>query len=95
GVIKNFTPIINFSKLGFYQYAMIVKFSFLNNEEELKFEAIIENEKSIIKAIKSMNSVEFFLNLIFDNEENIEDFKNKIKDKFKNKIENVEIFKLD
>lgn len=95
GVIENFTPILNFSKLGFYQYAMIVKFSFLNSNEELEFESTINTETSIIKAIKSMNSEEFFLNLIFDDENRINEFKDKIKEKFRNKIETIEIFKLD
>ena len=95
GIIKNFTPLINYNKIGFIQYAAILKFNYLNKIEEENATNIIKESKCIIKAIKSLNSQEFFLTLVFEKENEINKFKELLDKKFKNKIENLEMFKIE
>jgi Lrp/AsnC family leucine-responsive transcriptional regulator len=92
GVIKSFEPVINFTKLGLYEYASIIRFKFLNNEEEEKLLNYINKKEEIIKAIKNLNNEEFFLNLVFENETSILEFENEIKNIIPEKFESVEIF---
>lgn len=95
GVIENFVPVINYNKLGFIQYAGILKFFYLDKEEKETVYKIIRESQSIIKAIKSLNSEEFFLTLIFDNEQDILQFETSFKLKFADKIDKLELFKID
>lgn len=95
GVIENFSPIINFSKLGLLQYAAILKFGFLDKSDEEKICNIIKEHTYIVKAIKNLYSEEFFLNLAFENESDKENFEQEIKNSFKNKITMLEIFNIE
>lgn len=64
GLIERFEPIINFSKLGYLQYALILKCGFLPQEvlEELKL--FISKHQNIVRAIKNTYSEEFFMTTI-------------------------------
>jgi len=95
GVIENFEPIINFNKLGMYQYAAIIKFNFVDKNYEKIICEYLTNEKRVTKAIKSLNSNEYFLNLIFENENEIEEFIKKTNTTFKTKLKIIEYFKID
>ncbi len=95
GIIENFTPIINFNKIGMIAFAGIIKFKFLNKVEEEKLKDLIINSKFIIKAIKSLNLEEYFLNLVFENENEIELFKKLLEKEFGDKIERLEFFRLE
>ncbi len=95
GVIENFEPIINFNKLGMYQYAAIIKFNFVDINYEKIICEYLTNEKRVTKAIKSLNSNEYFLNLIFENENEIEEFIKKTNTTFKTKLKIIEYFKID
>lgn len=95
GIIERFSPVINFSKLGMVQYAAILKFKFLTHEEEDKINKLIKKSNNIIKGIKSLNMQEYFFNIVFEKEEEIEKFKKEINELFENKIDSFEIFKLD
>ena len=95
GVIENFEPIINFNKLGMYQYAAIIKFNFVDKNYEKIICEYLTKEKRVTKAIKSLNSNEYFLNLIFENENEIEEFIKKTNEVFKTKIKIIEYFKID
>jgi DNA-binding Lrp family transcriptional regulator len=94
GIIEGFMPVINLSKLDLFQYVAIVKFKFLNKEEENKVKNFILENKNIIRAIKSLNNEEYFLNLVFKEESETILFKEKLNNLIKNKIEFVEIFML-
>lgn len=95
GVIESFDPIINFNKIGMYQYACIIKFNFLSKEEEKKIIAIFRDSCNVIKAIKSLNFEEYFMNLVFREKEEVKEFQKSLENIFVGKIEKIEIFKLD
>ena len=95
GLIEDFHPIINFNKLGFQTYAVILKFKFLSTKEEEKINKFLKNNESVCRAIKSLNSQEYFLNIINQEKEKINEFKEEIMKKFKEKIECVELFKVE
>lgn len=94
GILEGITPIINFNKLGFYQFAAIIKLPYLTKIEEEKICEYLKECKQIIRAIKSLNSEEFFLNLICDKEEDIESVEKQIKENFP-KISTFEYFKIN
>lgn len=95
GAIENFMPIINFNKLGLIHYAGIIKFMYLNQEEENKAKEIIKKNKNIIKAIKSLNNSEYFVTLLFEKESEVEDFEKAFISNFENKVPTFEIFKIE
>ncbi len=95
GIIENFMPVINFNKLGLYSFAAILKLSYLTKQQESEVNEFISSLDCVARAIKNLNSEEFFLNLIFSKKDEIENFKDKINSKFSNKIENFEIFDID
>ncbi|MFW5704376.1 MAG: Lrp/AsnC family transcriptional regulator [Nanoarchaeota archaeon] len=95
GIIENFMPVINLNKLGLVQYAVILKFGYLTKEESEKVCKQFEKDPNIIKAIKNLQSHEYFLTLAFDNEENKNKFESFIQDEYRDKIEKFDIFKID
>jgi len=95
GIIENFEPVLNFNKLGFFQYAAILKFNFLDEiSEKLVFD-FLKNEKFVIKAIKNLNSEEYFLNLVFNKNDEVEVFIDKLHKTFETKLKLVEYFIID
>jgi len=95
GVIENFIPIINYSKIGLLSYAAILRFKFLSNDEEKSVIEVIKNNKNIVKAIKSLNMEEYFMNLVFSSEDELAIFRKEIEKKFTGKIDTLEIFSLN
>lgn len=95
GVIENFEPIINFNKIGFTQYAGIVKFLFLTKSEEILINDFIKNCNCILKAIKNLNSEEYFLTFIFKDKDEYKNLEKQFYNNFKDKIDSFEIFKID
>ncbi len=95
GIIENFEPVINFSKLGFVHCVAIIKFGFLNLKEEIIIENFLKESNIIVHAIKNLNSEEYFLNIVCENLNEIEFLKIKLKEIFKNKSFILEIFELD
>ena len=95
GVIENFNPIINFSKLGFSQAVIIVKFNYLDELNKDKFENFLKNKTCVIKAIKSLNMEEFFINLVSKDKKIIENIKNEIEKNYSKDIDSCELFLLE
>ena len=95
GVIENFMPVINYNKIGFIQYAAIIKFNYLNKEEEEETNNVIKEIKCVVKAIKSIGIQEYFLTLAFEENEDVSKFKELLSVKFKEKIEALEMFKIE
>lgn len=95
GIIENFLPVINFNQLGFIYYAAIIKFSFLNPSEEVNFTDKINKASCIIKAIKNLNSHEFFLTLVFKTQDEVSNFQEIFLKEFEERVENLELFKID
>ena len=94
-VIENFNPIINFSKIGFIQSVMIVKFTYLNLEKQKNLKSYIEKNEFIIKAIKNLNNDEYFLNLISKRKEDTDNTKNDLEKLFSKELSSIECFFLD
>lgn len=94
GIIEGITPVLNFNKLGMLQYAGIIKYSYLNKETEFRVNLFLKENKCVVKAIKSLNSQEFFLNLLFEEEEEIQNFEEKLKS-ICSKLEIFDVFKID
>jgi len=94
GIIEGITPVINFNKMGMFQYAGILKFPYLDVESTKSICEILKNCNSVIRAIKSLNNDEFFLNLVFDDESEVEVFEKNIRDLGFN-IDTFDIFKVD
>jgi len=95
GIIENFLPVLNYNKLGLIQYAGILKFYYLTKDEEKQVCDTIKECKCVVKAIKNLNSEEFFLTLVFSQDDEVEEFKNIINSSFEEKIENIELFRID
>ncbi len=64
GLIERFEPVINFSKVGFSQYALILKCGYLPIERLEKLSSFISQHHNIIRAIKNTYSEEFFITLV-------------------------------
>lgn len=94
GILEGITPVLNFNKLGFFQYAAILKFPYLDKESSKSIKKILNDCSCIIRAIKSLNNDEYFLNLVFDFEVESKNFEQDIKDLGFN-IETFDIFKID
>ena len=94
GIIENISPVINFNKLGFNQYAAILKFQFLDRKTENSICKFLKNKKEIVRAIKSLNSEEFFMNIILDSDKELDEFEEKIR-KLSTRIESFEVFKIN
>ncbi len=94
GILEGITPVINFSKLGFSQYAAILKFKYLSKSEILGVCDYLKKTPEIIRAIKNLNSEEFFLNIICDDDSLIIKFEEDIREEF-GSIDTFEIFKID
>ncbi len=95
GIIENFKPVINFSKLGVFQYVVIVKFNYLQGDKEIIFENFLKEKDYIIKAIKNVGSDEFFITLVFREKLEIDVFNSEIKDMFKTEIDTYDHFLID
>ena len=95
GVIENFSLVINFNKLGLYQYAAIIKFKFLSRDETTHVDRFVHGLPEVSRAIKSLNSEEYFMNLILEDEDEVEKFEKKVRDEFKDKIASLNMFKID
>jgi DNA-binding Lrp family transcriptional regulator len=94
GILEGITPVLNFNKLGFFQYAAILKFPYLDKESSKSIKKILNDCSCVIKAIKSLNNDEYFLNLVFDFEIESKNFEQDIKD-LGFKIDTFDIFKID
>lgn len=95
GVIDSFIPVLNYNKLGMFQYAAIVKFMYLDKKHEDRVCSLFKDSKCVIRAIKNLNSEEYFLTLVFNSEDEIDSFCECVKTNFKDKIDSFEFFKID
>jgi len=95
GILENIVPVLNYNKLGYLQYACILKFLFLNSIQESQVSEFINSNKHILKAIKSLNTSEYFLTLAFENQKDIIEFEKGCKILFEEKLDSIEIFKID
>ena len=95
GIIENFSPVLNFSKLGFFYYACVIKFDYISDKNKEEFEECLKKNLNVVKAIKSFNCEEYFLNLVFQKEEECKIFEKEIKLEFENKIKIFDIFRVD
>lgn len=95
GIIENFTPVINFSKIGFIQIAAIIKFEFLSNELETTIKEYLKNHPLILKAISSLNAEEFFITLISKNKGEYIEFETKLEEISQGKLRGIDFFELN
>lgn len=95
GIIEGFEPVINFNKLGFMQYAAILRFTYLEKKEQEQVEKFIKNDSSVVRAINSLNNDEYFFNLVFTSEDKLKEFKIRVCEIASTKIEIFEMFNLD
>lgn len=94
GILDGITPVLNFNKLGMIQYAAILKFPFLDKESCKSINKILNDCTHVVKAIKSLNNDEYFINLVFDFEVEAENFKQDILN-LGFKMDTFDIFKID
>lgn len=94
GILEGITPVLNFNKLGLFQYAAVLKFPFLDKESSKSIKKILNDCSCVVRAIKSLNNDEYFLNLVFDFEIESKNFEQDIRDLGFN-IETFDIFKID
>lgn len=95
GVIEKFMPVLNLNKVGLHQFAAIIKCKYLNKENEEEIISEIKKSSYVVKAIKSLDSKEYFVTLAFEKEENSNSFKEDFEKKYSDKIESIELFKID
>jgi len=94
GILEGITPVLNFNKLGLFQYAAILKFQYLDKEANKSIKRILNDCTCVIRAIKSLNSDEYFLNLVFDFEVEAQNFEKDIIN-LGFKIDIFNLFKID
>ncbi len=94
GILGEIIPVINFNKLGLNQYAAILRFQFLDKETELKITSFLRSNERIVRAIKSLSSEEFFLNIVTSDSDELEDLRKEIEGLDK-RIDALEIFKVE
>lgn len=94
GILEGITPVLNFNKLGLFQYAAILRFPFLDKMSSKSINQILHDCTHVVRAIKSLNNDEYFLNLVFDFEVEAKNFKQDILD-LGFKIDTFDIFKID
>jgi Lrp/AsnC family leucine-responsive transcriptional regulator len=94
-VIEKFMPVINFSKLGFFQFACVIRFNYLTEKEHHEISKYFQELPQVMRAIKSLNSEEYFLTLLFEKEKDVEEFKTALFEKFPSKLQLVECFQVD
>lgn len=94
GLIERFEPVINFSKLGFLQYALILKCGYLHPETLEKLNLHISTHKHIVRAIKNTYSEEFFMTIICEDKSYTKEFEEEISKICENEI-NFEWFIMD
>jgi hypothetical protein len=94
GILEGISPVLNFNKLGLFQYAAILKFPYLDKTASESIKKILNNCACVIRAIKSLNNDEYFLNLVFDFEVEAKNFEQDIRDLGFN-IDIFDIFKID
>ena len=78
GLIERFEPVINFSKLGFLQYALIMKCGYLHPEVLEKLNVFISKHHNIVRAIKNTYSEEFFITIVCEDEKFCSDFETEV-----------------
>jgi len=94
-ILLGFYPIINFNKLGYKQYAIILKVNNLNFDLENKFTKYVLKNNFITRAVKSLNTSEYFLTVIFEKDEEYDTLIKEINEIFNNNIETIERFVLE
>ena len=94
GILGKIIPVINFNKLGLNQYAAILRFQFLDSETEMKVISFLRSSKNIVRAIKSLSSEEYFLNIVTSGSTEIEELKKEILD-LDERVDILEIFKVE
>jgi len=95
GVIEKFIPVLNLNKVGLFQYAAIIKCKYFRKEEEESIISEIKKAPYVVKAIKSLDSKEYFITLAFEEDREHIIFKEAFEKKFIDKIESIEMFKID
>ena len=94
GILGEIIPVINFNKLGLNQYAAILRFQFLDKRTELKVTSFLCSNEKIIRAIKSLSSEEFFLNIVTNDSDELEVLREEIEG-LDERIDALEIFKVE
>ncbi|NQZ84604.1 MAG: AsnC family transcriptional regulator [Nanoarchaeales archaeon] len=94
GILEGITPVLNFNKLGLFQYAAILRFPYLDKSSSESIKKILNKCDCVVRAIKSLNNDEYFLNLVFDFEIEAEEFEKDIRELGFN-IDVFDVFKID
>ncbi len=95
GIIERFEPVINLSKIGLLHYALIVKYTYLDKIEEKNVCNFLKKNKYVVKAIKSLNSEEFFITMVFSEIEDKDIFMKEFESVIGSKISSIDMFKID
>ncbi|MCA9478344.1 MAG: AsnC family transcriptional regulator, partial [Nanoarchaeota archaeon] len=67
-VIKEFTTLIDFSKIGFHWYTHTIGMKSFNRSQELRFEEFIKKETSIIRSAKTLGGWDLILYIAVTNQ---------------------------
>ena len=94
GIIEHFIPVLNLTKIGLLQFTVIFKCTYLGKNEEKELISYINSKKQIIKAIKSLDSKEFFLIFACKEHDELEDFLSQLKSDIKERLETLEYFEM-
>ena len=89
-IIKKFSLLPNFSLLGFSLYTFAVKMKVLDQANESKFKAFVEDHPHIIKAVKTLGAWDLIVYIISDNPRDFHQTIKQIKKEFSHTINNYE-----
>ena len=94
GVIINFKPLIDLSKLNYSDHKALIKFQNITDEKEKELIDFLKNEACVIGAIKLMGSWDFEIEFEVKNRLELRDFIGRVRDKFSNIIKEFELLDL-
>ncbi len=94
-ILLGFYPIINFGKIGYEQYAYILKAINLSVEKEKKTCNFLKKSRAVIKAVKGLNCFEYFFLTIFKDKNEKNEFEKELKYLLKDNIEILEGYPIE
>lgn len=90
GVIRRCTVLTSFSLLGYYWYTYSVEMKTFNHEDERKLEAFIDENPSIVHAVKTLGGWDLLFYMVAQNPKEFHRCMKRLKSAFANVIRNYQ-----
>lgn len=91
-IIKKFTILVNLSLLGYSWYTFAMEMNIFDRNSESKFRAFIEDHPYIIRAVKTLGTVDLLVYIIADNPKEFHRTIKQIKNEFSTTLKHYATF---